>query len=175
DYSVYHELGRGGFATVHKAIRIYDKLEVACKMIDRLKIQQQTTTQHRLMHKRLKNEIEIHSRLKHPNIVDLFNYFEDQKYVYLILELCQYGDLEKYLKIKRTLNENETRVYVKQVIEGLQYLHDHGILHRDIKLQNLLLTENYNIKIADFGLAKKVETIDEKNHTMCGTPNFLSP
>ncbi|CAF1085670.1 unnamed protein product [Didymodactylos carnosus] len=67
------------------------------------------------------------------------------------------------------------RVYVKQVIEGLQYLHGHGILHRDIKLQNLLLTENYDIKIADFGLAKKVETRDEKNHTMCGTPNFLSP
>ncbi|CAF0981094.1 unnamed protein product [Didymodactylos carnosus] len=179
DYKVFEELGKGGFATVYKATRKIDNLEVACKMIDRKKIQK-TSLQHRMqtrgtMHERLKSEIEIHSRLKHPHIVDLLNYFEDENYVYLILELCHKGDLEKYLKSKKVLSENETRIYIKQVIEGLQYLHGHGILHRDIKLQNLLLTENHDIKIADFGLAKKVETRDEKNHTMCGTPNFLSP
>ncbi|CAF3791948.1 unnamed protein product [Rotaria sordida] len=190
-YEVSRMLGKGGFATVHVARRKSDDLLVACKMIDRKKLEQENNhnfpsyQNHRhpipssrstSMLDRLNAEITIHHQVKHPNIVELLNCFCDDKYVYLILELCSNGDLEHYLQEKKTLSEHETRNITKQVVDGLVYLHSHGILHRDIKLSNLLLTETYDVKIADFGLAKKLPlTREQTNETMCGTPNYISP
>jgi len=187
-YDVSHILGKGGFATVHAARRKSDDLLVACKMIDRKKLEQENfhyfpSYRHPLpssrstsMLDRLNAEISIHHQVKHPNIVELLNCFCDDKYVYLILEICARGDLEHYLQEKKTLNEHETRNITKQVVDGLVYLHSHGILHRDIKLSNLLLTDAFDVKIADFGLAKKLPlTREQTNETMCGTPNYISP
>ncbi|UJR22513.1 hypothetical protein I4U23_025563 [Adineta vaga] len=190
-YDVSHILGKGGFATVHAARRKSDDLLVACKMIDRKKLEQENghyfpsypTHRHPIpssrstsMLDRLNAEITIHHQVKHPNIVELLNCFCDDKYVYLILELCSNGDLEHYLQEKKTLSEHETRNICKQVVEGMVYLHSHGIIHRDIKLSNLLLTDTFDVKIADFGLAKKLPlTREQTNETMCGTPNYISP
>ncbi|CAF0837834.1 unnamed protein product [Adineta ricciae] len=190
-YEVSHILGRGGFATVHAARRKADDLLVACKMIDRKKLEQDNSHHipsypaHRhplpnsrstTMLDRLNAEISIHHQVKHPNIVELLNCFCDDKYVYLILELCSNGDLEHYLQEKKTLSEHETRNICKQVVDGMFYLHSHGILHRDIKLSNILLTDTFDVKIADFGLAKKLPlTREQTNETMCGTPNYISP
>lgn len=73
------------------------------------------------------------------------------------------------------LNENETAVIMQQIVDGLKYLHSHNILHRDMKLPNLLVTSNMRVKIADFGLATQLSRPDEKHMTMCGTPNYISP
>ncbi|XP_017780877.1 PREDICTED: serine/threonine-protein kinase PLK4 [Nicrophorus vespilloides] len=172
DYAVLTLLGRGGFASVYKSRCLKTGIEVAIKMIDK-KLMQDAGMVDRVL-----QEVEIHSRLKHPSILELYTAFEDANYVYLVLELCHNGELQQYLK-KNTeynvLTEDEARVVMQQVVEGLQYLHRHNILHRDMSLSNLLLTKDRQIKIADFGLATKLASPEEKHMTMCGTPNFISP
>lgn len=125
---------------------------------------------------RVRQEVEIHSRLKHPSILELFTYFEDANYVYLVLELALNGELQRFLKEQnRILTEFEAANVLQQVIMGLIYLHSHQILHRDMSLTNILLTKDWHIKIADFGLATRLTRADEKHMTLCGTPNFISP
>ncbi|MBW00577.1 Serine/threonine-protein kinase PLK4, partial [Eschrichtius robustus] len=128
------------------------------------------------MVQRVQNEVKIHCQLKHPSILELYNYFEDNNYVYLVLEMCHNGEMNRYLKNRRKpFSENEARHFMHQIITGMLYLHSHGILHRDLTLSNLLLTRNMNIKIADFGLATQLKMPHEKHYTLCGTPNYISP
>uniref|UniRef100_A0A8C5T7G9 Serine/threonine-protein kinase PLK4 n=1 Tax=Malurus cyaneus samueli TaxID=2593467 RepID=A0A8C5T7G9_9PASS len=106
----------------------------------------------------------------------LYNYFEDSNYVYLILEMCHNGEMSRYIKNrKKPFSEDEARHFLHQIITGMLYLHSHGILHRDLTLSNILLTNNMNVKIADFGLATQLKMPHEKHYTMCGTPNYISP
>ncbi|XP_070360831.1 serine/threonine-protein kinase PLK4 isoform X3 [Equus asinus] len=128
------------------------------------------------MVQRVQNEVKIHCQLKHPSILELYNYFEDNNYVYLVLEMCHNGEMNRYLKNRmKPFSENEARHFMHQIITGMLYLHSHGILHRDLTLSNLLLTHNMNIKIADFGLATQLKMPHEKHYTLCGTPNYISP
>ncbi|CAL8133307.1 unnamed protein product [Orchesella dallaii] len=169
-YEVYEVLGKGSFATVHRAYCHQSGMEVAIKMINR-KLMNASG-----MSNRVKQEVEIHSRLQHPSVLKLHTCFEDQEYVYLVLELCHSGELQRYLKTtKAPLSETEARIILKQVVEGLLYLHSHNIVHRDMTLANLLITKDMNIKIGDFGLATQLTRPDEKHMTMCGTPNYISP
>ncbi|XP_051942927.1 serine/threonine-protein kinase PLK4 isoform X2 [Hippocampus zosterae] len=170
DFKVLTLLGKGSFACVYRAKSIKTGLEVAIKTIDK-----------KMMHKagmvqRVTNEVEIHCRLKHPSILELYNYFEDKNYVYLVLEMCHNGEMGRYLKERKVpFSEEEARNFMHQIVKGMLYLHTHGILHRDLTLPNLLLTSNMNIKIADFGLATQLKLPNEKHFTMCGTPNYISP
>ncbi|KAK5649733.1 hypothetical protein RI129_000762 [Pyrocoelia pectoralis] len=169
-YQVHEMLGKGGFATVYRAICLKSGVEVAIKMIDK-KLSKSIG-----MINRVEQEVAIHSRLKHPSILELFTFFEDANFVYLVLEHCHNGELQQYLKRNNeVLSEPEASHIMKQIIEGIQYLHSHNILHRDISLSNLLFTKNMQIKIADFGLATQLSRPDEKHLTLCGTPNFISP
>lgn len=121
------------------------------------------------MSHRVRQEVEIHSRLKHPSILELYTFFQDQNYVYLVLELAHNGELHRYLKQSiHPMNESEAASIMRQVISGLLYLHSYQILHRDISLSNLLLTKDMHVKIADFGLATQLKTPHEKHMTMCG-------
>ncbi|XP_035710427.1 serine/threonine-protein kinase PLK4-like [Folsomia candida] len=125
---------------------------------------------------RVNQEVTIHSRLKHSSILKLFTFFEDESYVYLVLEYCFNGDFQRYLRNhSRIMSEQEAYTIMKQLVEGLLYLHSHRIIHRDITLANILLTKDMNIKISDFGLAIQLERADQKQMTICGTPNYMSP
>ncbi|KAK3099608.1 hypothetical protein FSP39_006997 [Pinctada imbricata] len=170
DYQVLNLLGKGGFACVYRARSNKTGMEVAIKMIDK-KLMKAAG-----MVARVKKEVEIHSRLKHPSILELYNYFEDNNYVYLVLEMGHNGELNRYLRANcKVLTESEAQHFMKQIVEGMLYLHSHGILHRDLTLANLLLTKTMDVKIADFGLATQLVVPDEKHFTMCGTPNYISP
>ncbi|XP_007908878.1 serine/threonine-protein kinase PLK4 isoform X2 [Callorhinchus milii] len=170
DFKVLTLLGKGSFACVYKAKSVSTGVEVAIKMIDK-----------KIMHKvgmvqRIRNEVEIHCQLKHPSILELYNYFEDNNYVYLVLEMCHNGEMSRYLKNRKAaFSEDESRHLMHQIVTGMLYLHSHGILHRDLTLSNLLLTGDMNVKIADFGLAAQLKMPNEKHFTMCGTPNYISP
>ncbi|KAK2581919.1 hypothetical protein KPH14_002374 [Odynerus spinipes] len=171
DYEVLHLLGKGGFASVYRARCLRNGMEVAIKMIDK-KLMQAAG-----MVGRVRQEVAIHSRLKHPAILEVYTFFEDSNYVYLVLELCHNGELQRYLKMQgsRALPEQQAGRIIRQVVQGLLYLHSYQILHRDMSLSNLLLTKDMQVKIADFGLATRLTRPDEKHLTMCGTPNYISP
>ncbi|KAJ8388285.1 hypothetical protein AAFF_G00135460 [Aldrovandia affinis] len=170
DFKVLTLLGRGSFACVYKAKSANTGLEVAIKTIDKKAMQKAGMVQ------RVSNEVEIQCRLKHPSILELYNYFEDSNYVYLVLEMCQNGEMSRYLKDrKKPFTEDEARHFMDQIVKGMLYLHTHGIMHRDLTLSNLLLTNSMHIKIADFGLATQLKLPNEKHFTMCGTPNYISP
>ncbi|XP_075716583.1 serine/threonine-protein kinase PLK4 isoform X2 [Rhinoderma darwinii] len=170
DFKVLNLLGKGSFACVYRAQSINTGIEVAIKMIDKKAMQRVGMVQ------RVRNEVEIHCQLKHPSILELYNYFEDSNYVYLILEMCHNGEMNRYLKNqKKHFTEKEARHFMEQIVKGMLYLHSHGILHRDLTLSNLLLSSDMNIKIADFGLAAQLKLPNEKHFTMCGTPNYIAP
>ncbi|XP_065323027.1 serine/threonine-protein kinase PLK4-like [Gordionus sp. m RMFG-2023] len=173
DYEVYNILGKGSFASVFRAVNKNSRQEVAIKMIDK-KIMKAKG-----MISRVRNEVEIHSQLKHSSLLELYDYFEDKQYVYIILELCHMGELGTYVAYNKSsgkgVNENQACRFMKQILEGVYYLHSHQIVHRDLTVSNILLDKNLNVKIADFGLAIHLKKPDEKHFTMCGTPNFISP
>ncbi|XP_053317337.1 serine/threonine-protein kinase PLK4 isoform X2 [Spea bombifrons] len=170
DFKVLNLLGKGSFACVYRAQSINTGIEVAIKMIDKKAMQKVGMVQ------RVRNEVEIHCQLKHPSILELYNYFEDSNYVYLILEMCHNGEMNRFLKNrKKPFSEKEARHFMEQIVKGMLYLHSHGILHRDLTLSNLLLSNDMNIKIADFGLAAQLKMPNEKHFTMCGTPNYIAP
>ncbi|XP_072546531.1 serine/threonine-protein kinase PLK4 [Salminus brasiliensis] len=170
DFKVLTLLGKGSFACVYRAKSVNTGLEVAIKMIDKKAMHKAGMVQ------RVINEVEIQCRLKHPSILELYNYFEDSNYVYLVLEMCHNGEMSRYLKDrKKPFTEDEVRLFMHQIVKGMLYLHTHGIMHRDLTLSNLLLTSSRNIKIADFGLATQLKLPSEKHFTMCGTPNYISP
>lgn len=170
DYEILEHLGKGGFAHVYRARCRRTGIFVAIKMIDKAMMAGAG------MIGRVRQEVTIHSRLKHPAILELYTFFEDAHYVYLVLELAHNGELAKHFKLgTRGLSEKAAADIFRQVLSGVLYLHTHNIIHRDLSLNNLLLTKDLKVKIADFGLATQLNGPDEKHVTMCGTPNYISP
>ncbi|KAI5637974.1 protein kinase domain-containing protein [Phthorimaea operculella] len=170
DYEILEHLGKGGFAHVYRARCRRTGIFVAIKMIDKALMASAG------MIGRVRQEVTIHSRLKHPAILELYTFFEDAHYVYLVLELAHNGELAKHFKLgKLGLAEKAAADIFRQVLSGVLYLHTHNIIHRDLSLNNLLLTKDMTVKIADFGLATQLNGPDEKHVTMCGTPNYISP
>lgn len=163
-------LGRGAYSTVYKVKSRISGEFYALKVICRNKLNQARIT------KRLINEIKLQSQVNHPNVVKLILSFEDEENVYLLLELCQGGELFSYIKAEGKLSESETRRIINQIAEGIGCLHSKNILHRDLKLGNLLFSEDKSIiKIGDFGLAVQLTDLAEERRTLCGTPNYISP
>ena len=162
-------LGRGGFAKCYIFQNLNTNKITAAKIIAKSSLGKSREKQ------KLINEIKIHKALHHNNIVNFEHYFEDNDNVFLLLELCSNKSLNELLKRRKVLTELEVQVYVLQIIKALKYLHNHRIIHRDLKLSNLFLSENMELKIGDFGLATKLDFEGEKKRTVCGTPNYIAP
>lgn len=124
---------------------------------------------------KMTQEIMIHKPLLHKNIVRFLSFFDDSLNVYIVLELCKKRSMMELHKRRRVITDYECRFFIYQILEGVKYLHDHHIIHRDLKLGNLFLNENLNVKIGDFGLATKIEFEGERKKTLCGTPNYIAP
>jgi serine/threonine-protein kinase CHEK2 len=102
-------------------------------------------------------EVAILKKINHKNIVCLRESFDTEKYIVFVLELCAGGDLLNYVRKRRKLSENVAKVVFGQILDGLEYLHSKSVLHRDIKLDNILLDAQGTVKIGDFGVSKLVE------------------
>lgn len=110
----------------------------------------------------------------HPNIIELHDVFETPAFIFLVFEICKKGELFDYLTSVVSLSEKRTRIFMRQLIEAVQFLHEKNIVHRDLKPENILLDDNLNIKLSDFGFATIVEDGEELSE-LCGTPGYLAP
>ncbi|KAI5707137.1 hypothetical protein M8J75_014935 [Diaphorina citri] len=169
DYEIQEQIGKGGFATVFRAKNYKKNQDVAVKVINWQLMKE------RKFEEKVLQEIEIHSKLCHPNVIKLLDHFSYSDNIYLVLELCENDTVKRYLDENGRLSEREARDLLEQIVHGLLYLQSQNIVHRDIKPDNLLLTKDMQVKIADFGLAAQLSTPDDKHMTMCGTPNYISP
>ena len=162
-------LGKGGFAKVYEAVNTESKQPFAVKIMEKSAISK-SRARHKFM-----SEIKIHKSLSHVNIVKFEGFFEDNENIYILLELCTNQTLSDLMRRRKRLTELEVRSYLAQIISSLRYLHAHRVIHRDIKLGNIFLSDKMEIKMGDFGLAAKLEFEGEKKRTICGTPNYIAP
>lgn len=160
-------IGHGSFSEVFKAYHVDTKTVVAIKS---LRINAKTNIN------RIYFEINIMKDLHHPNIIRLIDVIDmvDEGRLYLVLEYCSGGTLDKYIEGCETLAESKVHHYLKDMSEGLKYLRKKNILHRDLKPHNLLISEDNTLKISDFGLSTILEN-DKMTETFCGSPLYMAP
>ena len=162
-------LGKGGFARCYEFIDEETDHISAAKIIPKKNLIKSRAKQ------KLISEIKIHKSVHHPNIVNFEHYFEDADNVYILIELCHNQTLNDLLKRRKRLSELEVQYYVLQMVKALKYLHNLKIIHRDLKLANLFLSDKMQLKLGDFGLATKLEFEGERKRSLCGTPNYIAP
>jgi len=167
-YTRKNILGEGGFAVCYEVVDEKGNT-YAAKVVSKqtLKGEKQRT--------KLIGEIRIQKSLHHQNIVRFYDVFEDSENVYMIIEICRNHTLVELLKKRKRLTEPEVRFYMLQLIAATIYMHKKHVIHRDLKLGNLLLDDNMDLKIADFGLAAMIQHEGERKKTICGTPNYIAP
>lgn len=163
-------LGKGGFAKCYKftAIDKGNKI-VAGKVVDK------STLAKSKAKSKLLAEIRIHRSLGHRYVVAFDTVFEDRANVYIMLEICPNQTMMELVRARTRLTEVEARYYCLQLLDAMRYLHANNIIHRDLKLGNLLLSADMEIRVGDFGLATQLENDAERKRTICGTPNYIAP
>ncbi|CAM9894409.1 unnamed protein product [Lampetra planeri] len=168
-YSRGRLLGKGGFARCYLVTEEYTGCHFAAKIITKQRVEKPG---HRA---KIEQEISLHRKLHHRHIVQFISSFEDENFIYIILELCSGQSLAHMLRSRKVLTEAEVKYYLRQLISGLRYLHQCGMVHRDLKLGNFFVTDSMEVKIGDLGLATTLEPPEMRKRTVCGTPNYLAP
>ena len=175
DYKIKDRIGVGSYGIVYKVTKKNnDKQIYVLKQIPfnlKADINNETLIE-------AKNEALILSKLKHKYIVKYYDSFQDNNNLNIVMEYCEYGDLDSYIKnLKKNnkhLSENQIWKFFIEICTGLSYMHNKKILHRDMKSSNIFLTKNLDIKIGDLGVAKALKNTLHA-HTFIGTPYYLSP
>ncbi|KAJ5067368.1 protein kinase [Anaeramoeba ignava] len=168
-YIIQRTIGEGSTSKVKLAIEPETGKEVAIKIIPKNKVTAKSTT---LI--RSEREIAILKLFNHPNIVKIFEVFESDEYLFLVMEYMQKGELLDYLISKKAISTTQSLFFFQQIIYAVEYSHSHLISHRDLKLENILLDSFGNVKIVDFGMAGLVDNQNLLN-TSCGSPHYVAP
>ncbi|EDW82803.1 uncharacterized protein Dwil_GK10190 [Drosophila willistoni] len=166
-YAVKSMVGQGSFGCVYKAERRKDKKVVAIKMISK-----RGRSEREL--KNLRRECDIPARLKHPHVIEMLESFESKSDLFVVTEFA-ITDLHRYLSRHGSLPETEASRVISHLVSALYYLHSHRILHRDLKPQNVLLDEQMNAKLCDFGLARNMTMGTHVLTSIKGTPLYMAP
>jgi calcium-dependent protein kinase len=174
-YKVISRLGDGSYGSVYLAINLMTKANVAMKKINKIK-------ENEVDDMEIKNEIDILKKLDHPNTAKILEFYSTPKAYYIVTDYCSCGEL--YNQIKHEYNENQLAVLFYQLFSALTYLHTNNIVHRDLKLENILISEiekdkktgkkYFWIKIIDFGTAKIFEK-NKKEKAIVGSSYYIAP
>ncbi|RUS81132.1 hypothetical protein EGW08_011118 [Elysia chlorotica] len=177
-YLLGRTLGVGSFAKVKEGLHISTGEKAAVKIIDKKRAKNDN-----YVRKNLRREGKLLQAVRHPNIVALLEIMETDNSYYLVTELCKGGDLMDYISVRKRLQEKEVLKFIRQIVSAVDYLHKVGIIHRDLKIENLLLDGNNDIKLIDFGLSNFVKVSEgcegsregELCSTQCGSPAYAAP
>ena len=161
-------IGRGAFGKVNIGLNILTGRIVAIKSFNKKNIINESSK------KKILYETNLMRGLFHPSVTKILETFESENYMLIIMEYISGGNLQNFVKKRRKLSEKIAKILFRQIIQGIKYIHSRGIVHRDIKLENILLDLNNIIKICDFGVGKliKPNTILKDQ---CGTPVYMAP
>ncbi|XP_076620720.1 testis-specific serine/threonine-protein kinase 3 [Colletes latitarsis] len=172
-YLLGKTIGAGSYATVKVAKSDRHACQVAIKIVSKF----QAPGEH--LRKFLPREIEVVKGLKHPNLIRFLQAIETTHRVYIIMEYAQNGSLLDIIRRDTYIDELRSRRWFRQLLEGIDYCHRRGIVHRDVKCENLLMDRNFNIKLSDFGFARGQMTskngIAPLSETFCGSYAYASP
>ncbi|KAK9329128.1 kinase-like domain-containing protein [Lipomyces starkeyi] len=164
NYILGHCIGKGAFGAVYTALNIWTGETVAAKQISLSNLPKAEI-------QKIMLEIDLLRALDHPNIVRYHGFVKTEDILYIILEYCENGSLTFISKDFGTISEHLVAIYIAQVLQGLVYLHDQGVIHRDIKGANILTTKEGIVKLADFGVATRASDDPQ----VVGTPNWMAP
>uniref|UniRef100_A0AAZ3QGU3 calcium/calmodulin-dependent protein kinase n=1 Tax=Oncorhynchus tshawytscha TaxID=74940 RepID=A0AAZ3QGU3_ONCTS len=171
EYNLYEELGKGAFSIVKRCMRISSGQEYAAKIINTKKLSARD-------HQKLEREARICRLLKHPNIVRLHDSISEEGFHYLVFDLVTGGELFEDIVAREYYSEADASQCIQQILESVNHCHQSGIVHRDMKPENLLLASKLKgaaVKLADFGLAIEVQGDQQAWFGFAGTPGYLSP
>jgi serine/threonine protein kinase len=172
-YILGKTIGEGTFGKVKLGQHTLTTEKVAVKILEKERIKDVSDVE------RVAREIHILKLIRHPNIIQLYEVksiqiIETPKHLFLIMEYASGGELFDYIVAKTRLDEKEACLFFQQIISGIEYIHKLGVVHRDLKPENLLLDNNKNIKIVDFGLSNTYKP-GELLQTACGSPCYAAP
>ncbi|KAI8915845.1 kinase-like domain-containing protein [Gorgonomyces haynaldii] len=171
-YLLGKTLGVGSTGSrVKLAVHMEKQYKVAIKIIAKPQTQTDSAASTAM---KLEREVTIMKLINHPHVLSLYDVYETEKNLFLVLEHVEGGELFDYLVKKGRLTEQEAVGFFQQIILGVDYCHSHLICHRDLKPENLLLDRNRNVKIADFGMAS-LQVPSTMLETSCGSPHYASP
>ncbi|KAK8581311.1 hypothetical protein V6N13_144342 [Hibiscus sabdariffa] len=163
-------LGQGTFAKVYYGKNMSTQESVAIKVINKDQVKKEGLME------QIKREIAIMKLVRHPNVVELKEVMATKAKIFFVMEYVKGGEL--FAKVaKGKLKEDSARKYFQQLVSSVDFCHSRGVYHRDLKPENLLLDENENLKVTDFGLSALPEQLrnDGLLHTQCGTPSYVAP
>ena len=167
-YELRDVLGKGSFSTVCKAYNKLNNQMYACKILKR------DTLEDRGDRSRFQREINAMAFIRHENIIGLHDFFWDEHNFYLIMDLCQGGELYQYIAVHGKLEENTAALIFRQFASAVAYCHSFGVCHRDLKPENILFDVFPRVKVSDFGLCGYLSN-EIMMQTFCGSPCYCSP
>uniref|UniRef100_H2ZG78 Maternal embryonic leucine zipper kinase n=1 Tax=Ciona savignyi TaxID=51511 RepID=H2ZG78_CIOSA len=167
-YRIKETVGSGGFAKVKRAVHLPTGETVAIKIMDKVALGADLP--------RVKTEIEAMKNLHHHHICRLYQVVETSRKIFMVLEYCSGGELFDYIVQRDRLSEIESRAFFRQIVSAVTYMHYLGYAHRDLKPENLLIDDEQNLKLIDFGLcAKPKGGMSDQLYTCCGSPAYAAP
>ena len=163
-------IGQGAFGKVNIGLNILTGRVVAIKSFNKKSLSTNGDNM-----KKILSETDLMKKLNHPNVTKILEMFEDEEYILIAMEYINGGNLFSFVKKRRKLSEKTAKFLFRQIILGIKHIHSKKIVHRDIKLENILIDLNNNIKICDFGIGRILKNEKQLLYDKCGTPMYMAP